>query len=65
MPGPLIRVPGGTDIIASVRNAIPGQTLESWRQSLERAIGLGTPHLSCYGLTYESNTPIAVKKRLG
>ncbi len=45
--------------------AIPGQTIEKWSESLEQAIALNTPHLSCYGLTYESNTPIAVKKRLG
>jgi oxygen-independent coproporphyrinogen-3 oxidase len=45
--------------------AIPGQTLESWMDSLEQAISLATPHLSCYGLTYEANTPMAVKKRLG
>jgi oxygen-independent coproporphyrinogen-3 oxidase len=45
--------------------AIPGQTLESWQQSLDHAIGLGTSHLSCYGLTYEPNTPIAVRRRLG
>lgn len=45
--------------------AIPGQDLRSWEQSLERAIGLGTSHLSCYGLTYETNTPIAVRRRLG
>lgn len=45
--------------------AVPGQTLESWQQTLEQAIALQTEHLSCYGLTYESNTPIAVKKRLG
>ena len=45
--------------------AIPGQTIERWAQSLERAIALNTPHLSCYGLTYEPNTPIAVKRRLG
>ncbi len=45
--------------------AIPGQDLESWSRSLETALALRTPHLSCYGLTYETNTPIAVKKRLG
>jgi oxygen-independent coproporphyrinogen-3 oxidase len=45
--------------------AIPGQTLDSWSRSLEAAIALGTSHLSCYGLTYEPNTPMAVKKRLG
>ncbi|HEX8911204.1 MAG TPA: radical SAM family heme chaperone HemW, partial [Humisphaera sp.] len=45
--------------------AIPGQSLASWQETLERAIGLGTEHVSCYGLTYEPNTPIAVKQRLG
>jgi oxygen-independent coproporphyrinogen-3 oxidase len=45
--------------------AVPGQTLESWSESLEEAISLRTPHLSCYALTYEPNTPMAVKKRLG
>ncbi len=45
--------------------AIPGQTLKAWQENLEQAIALGTEHLSCYGLTYEPNTPMAVKKRLG
>jgi len=44
--------------------AIPGQDLASWSDSLESAIGLGTSHLSCYGLTYEPNTPITVRRRL-
>jgi oxygen-independent coproporphyrinogen-3 oxidase len=42
-----------------------GQSIESWHQSLQRAIDLNIPHLSAYNLTYEPNTPIAVKKRLG
>lgn len=45
--------------------AIPGQDIDSWSRSLEEAIALETGHLSCYGLTYEPNTPMAVKKRLG
>ncbi len=45
--------------------AIPGQTIESWRRSLDSAIDLAVDHLSCYGLTYESNTPITVRRRLG
>jgi len=45
--------------------AIPGQSLASWQRSLNTALGLGTTHLSCYGLTYESNTPMTVRKRLG
>ncbi len=45
--------------------AIPGQDLDSWAKSLEAALVLGTTHLSCYNLTYEPNTPMGVKKRLG
>ena len=45
--------------------AIPGQDLASWSRSLEAAVALGTPHLSCYGLTYEPNTAMTVRKRLG
>jgi oxygen-independent coproporphyrinogen-3 oxidase len=45
--------------------AIPNQTMESWRRSLDRALALQIDHLSCYGLTYESNTPMTVRKRLG
>jgi oxygen-independent coproporphyrinogen-3 oxidase len=45
--------------------AIPGQTLAEWSSNLEKALALQVTHLSCYGLTFEANTPIAVKKRLG
>ncbi|MBC7834904.1 MAG: radical SAM family heme chaperone HemW [Phycisphaerales bacterium] len=42
---------------------IPGQTLAEWERDLDRAIALGTTHLSCYGLTYEPGT--AMTARLG
>jgi len=45
--------------------AIPGQTLDKWAWSLDQAMALKTPHVSCYGLTYEPNTAMAVRKRLG
>lgn len=45
--------------------AIPGQTSVSWADSLDKAISLGTEHVSAYALTYEPNTPLAVRKRLG
>ena len=45
--------------------AIPGQDLTSWSESLDAALAMGTSHVSCYNLTYEPNTPMAVKKRLG
>jgi len=39
--------------------AVPGQTPESWRRSLEMAIALGPDHISTYGLTIEDGTPYA------
>lgn len=44
---------------------IPGQTLDSWHQSLEAAIDLGPDHVACYGLTYEPGTPLALRRDSG
>lgn len=44
---------------------VPGQSMRSWMNSLDAALQLQTPHISCYALTYEPNTPMAVKKRMG
>lgn len=35
---------------------VPGQTLQSWRQTLSDAVALPIRHLSTYGLTYEKGT---------
>jgi oxygen-independent coproporphyrinogen-3 oxidase len=45
--------------------AIPGQTLEEWARDVERAVSIGTTHLSCYNLTYEPNTAMTVRLRKG
>lgn len=45
--------------------AIPGQTLADWSDDLDRAIALGTTHISCYNLTYEPNTPMTVRLKRG
>ena len=37
--------------------AVPGQTTESWRHSLQSAIESGVDHISTYGLTIEAGTP--------
>ncbi|HXF58051.1 MAG TPA: radical SAM family heme chaperone HemW [Actinomycetota bacterium] len=42
-----------------------GETLASWRRTLEEAVGLGPEHLSCYALTVEPATPLGRKVRLG
>jgi oxygen-independent coproporphyrinogen-3 oxidase len=36
--------------------AVPGQTPQSWRHSLDAAIALGVDHISAYGLTVEEGT---------
>ena len=38
---------------------IPGQTIESWRGSLESAISHNVEHLSLYNLIYEKGTPLS------
>ena len=45
--------------------AVPGQTLASWEKTLDAALQLEPRHLSCYMLTYEPNTPLGVRQRLG
>lgn len=36
---------------------LPGQTMGSWLENLERIVPLGAEHLSLYGLTIEDGTP--------
>lgn len=36
----------------------PALTNEKWKQNVEKIIGLGIPHLSCYALTVEPKTPL-------
>ena len=36
--------------------ALPGETAEAWRKSLQEALALGAPHLSLYQLTIEEGT---------
>jgi oxygen-independent coproporphyrinogen-3 oxidase len=43
----------------------PGETLESWRQTVEAAISLGTEHISAYSLIVEDGTKLAAQIRRG
>ena len=45
--------------------AVPGQTLHDWLEDLDRAIGLGTEHVSCYALTYETRTAMTARLERG
>jgi oxygen-independent coproporphyrinogen-3 oxidase len=44
---------------------IPGQTMHTWRESLNRAIGLNVEHIACYALTYEPGTPLTARLQHG
>ena len=44
---------------------LPGQTEESWMDSLDKALALEPEHLSCYGLSVEEGTPLAHRVERG
>lgn len=44
---------------------LPGQSIETWRRTLDRAIDLHPEHLSLYGLTVEHGTPLYDRVRRG
>ncbi len=39
--------------------ALPDQSKERWEANLQKAVALGTDHISAYGLIIEDNTPLA------
>jgi oxygen-independent coproporphyrinogen III oxidase len=54
----LLRKAGFENINIDLMFAIPGQTLQIWRETLHDALALGTEHLSCYEVIYEEDTPL-------
>jgi len=59
------RSAGFSDVNLDLIYGAEGETLESWRRTLEEAIGLGPEHLSCYALTVEPSTPLGRKVAAG
>ena len=53
------RKAGFANINLDLIYGVPGQTLDSWKCTLERAVALEPDHLSCYALTIEPQTPFA------
>ncbi|MEM1356311.1 MAG: radical SAM family heme chaperone HemW [Planctomycetota bacterium] len=56
---------GITNLSLDLIFAIPGQTLEMLDRDLDALLALEPTHLSTYGLTYEPNTPLTAKLRVG
>ncbi len=61
----LARAAGITNINVDLIYAIPGQSTASLENNLQKTIELGCPHISCYGLMYEPNTPMTARLRQG
>ncbi len=53
------REAGVASVSLDLMFAVPGQSIASWRQTLEAAIALDVDHISAYGLTVEEGTPYA------
>jgi oxygen-independent coproporphyrinogen-3 oxidase len=50
---------GFTNISLDLMHSLPGQTVVRWRETLGRAVDLAPEHISAYGLSIESGTPLA------
>jgi oxygen-independent coproporphyrinogen III oxidase len=59
----LLRKAGFDNLSIDLIFGVPGQSLESWRATIERSLDLKPEHLSAYGLTYEEDTEFF--RRLG
>jgi len=61
----ILRDAGFENISIDLILGVPGQTIDSWRESLRRSLLLAPEHLSAYGLTYEEDTEFFTKLGLG
>lgn len=60
-----LRRAGFDNINLDLMFAIPGQTLEVWRRTLQEALALGSEHLSCYEVIYEEDTLLFAQLQAG
>jgi putative oxygen-independent coproporphyrinogen III oxidase len=54
----LARAAGFASVSIDLIFGTPGETAETWCSTLEKAVDLGTDHVSCYALTVERGTPL-------
>lgn len=60
-----IRQAGIERISCDLIYGLPGQTLDSWRDSLSQLLDTGIGHLSAYSLSYEPGTLLHTRLQLG
>jgi oxygen-independent coproporphyrinogen III oxidase len=61
----ILRDAGFTNINVDLMFGLPGQTIDQWRATLEKTIGLEPEHVSTYCLTYEEDTEFFVRHARG
>ncbi|MGV3774671.1 MAG: radical SAM family heme chaperone HemW [Verrucomicrobiales bacterium] len=61
----ILRAAGFDNINIDLMFAIPGQTMEIWKATLEEATAMGSEHLSCYEVIYEEDTPLYDQLKAG
>src|ERR1043166_6580330 len=61
----ILRRAGFTNLNIDLMFAIPGQTMEIWRETLREALDLGSEHLSSYEVIYEQDTPLFEQLKAG
>ena len=57
-----IRKAGFKNLSLDLMYGLPGQTLNQWKDTLERVITLNPDHISCYALKVEEGTPFYALK---
>lgn len=60
-----LRQAGITNVSIDLIFGLPGQTVESWTESVNQAIALSPQHISAYGLTYEEGTRLWHQRERG
>ena len=53
-----IRKAGFRNLSLDLIYGLPGQTLRSWQETVQRVMMLSPDHISCYGLKVEEGTPL-------
>jgi oxygen-independent coproporphyrinogen-3 oxidase len=54
----ILRKAGFENLNVDLMFAIPGQTMEIWRETLNEAVAMQSEHLSTYEVIYEDDTPL-------
>ena len=60
-----LRDAGFDNVNIDLMFAIPGQTMDIWRATLDEALAFGSEHLSSYEVIYEEDTPLYAQLKAG